>query len=128
MLNSFFRVNIYIYIYMYLSLYIWYSFWPNVFRFHIESWPEWGSNPQPRAYCAHALTTEIFGRTTRRASFWFWSFQNVSGKTKLDKSFSCSLTYQKIPSQDQLVLPAANSFELMASIFNQESVYNWCKN
>ena len=29
------------------------------------------------------------------------------------KNFPCSLTYQKIPSQDQLVLPAENSLELM---------------
>ena len=24
-------------------------------RFYIESWPEWDSNPRPRAYRAHAL-------------------------------------------------------------------------
>ena len=39
--------------------YIWYSYWAKVFRFHIESWPEWDSNPRPRAYRAHALTTEL---------------------------------------------------------------------
>ena len=44
-------------------IYIWYSFWAKVFRFHIESWPEWDSNPRPRAYRAHALTTELSGRT-----------------------------------------------------------------
>ena len=27
--------------------------WAKVFRFHIESWPEWDSNPRPRAYRAH---------------------------------------------------------------------------
>ena len=27
------------------------------FRFHIESWPEWGSNPRPRAYRTHALSS-----------------------------------------------------------------------
>ena len=27
-----------------------YSFCAKVFRFNIESWPEWESNPQPRAY------------------------------------------------------------------------------
>ena len=26
-----------------------------VFRFYIESSPEWDSNPRPRAYRAHAL-------------------------------------------------------------------------
>ena len=25
------------------------------FGFYIESWPEWDSNPRPRAYRAHAL-------------------------------------------------------------------------
>ena len=39
------------------------------FDFHLGSWPEWDSNPQPRAYRAHALTTEISGQTMRRASF-----------------------------------------------------------
>ena len=29
-------------------------------RFHIESWPEWDSNPRPRAYRAHALNTELY--------------------------------------------------------------------
>ena len=33
--------------------YIWYSFWAKVFRFRIESWREWDSNPRPRAYRAH---------------------------------------------------------------------------
>ena len=28
-------------------------------RFHTESWPKWDSSPQPRAYCAHGLTTVI---------------------------------------------------------------------
>ena len=26
-----------------------------VFRFYIESWPEWDSDPRPRAYRAHTL-------------------------------------------------------------------------
>ena len=43
-----------IYIYIYIA---------KVFRLHIESWPEWDSNPRPCAYCAHALTTETTGRT-----------------------------------------------------------------
>ena len=45
----------YTYIYIYIYIYIWYSFWAKVFRFHIESWPEWDSNPRPRAYRVHAL-------------------------------------------------------------------------
>ena len=47
-------------------MYIWYSFELR-FRFHIESWPEWDANPPPRAYRAHALTTELSGRTIRCA-------------------------------------------------------------
>ena len=31
-----------------------------VFRFHIESWPEWDSNPRPRANRADALT-KLYG-------------------------------------------------------------------
>ena len=38
-----------------------------VFRFHIESWLEWDPNPQPCAYRAHAITTELSGRTMRCA-------------------------------------------------------------
>ena len=30
-------------------------------RFHVESWSKWDLNPQPRAFCAHALTTEVSG-------------------------------------------------------------------
>ena len=37
-----------------------------------------------------------------------WFRQN-----QIRQSFSCSLTYQNIPSQGQLVLSAANSFKLM---------------
>ena len=44
-----------LYVYMYY-MYIY-------MRFHIESWPEWDLNSQPRAYHAHALTTELSGRT-----------------------------------------------------------------
>ena len=36
---------------------------------------EWDLNPQPRAYRAHALTTEISGQTMRRDLFWSWIFQ-----------------------------------------------------
>ena len=46
---------IYIYIHIYIYIYVWYSFWAKVFRFYIESWPEWDSNPRPHAYRAHAL-------------------------------------------------------------------------
>ena len=45
------------------EIYIWYSYWAKVLRFHIESWPEWDSNPRPSGYRAHALTTELSGRT-----------------------------------------------------------------
>ena len=38
-------------------------------RLLVQSWPEWDSKPQPCAYRAHALTTEISGRTIRRALF-----------------------------------------------------------
>ena len=38
-----------------------------VFPFHIESWPEWDSNPGPRAYRAHAVTTDLSGGMIRRA-------------------------------------------------------------
>ena len=48
-------------------IYISYSFWAKVFRFHIESWPEWDSNPRPRTYLAHAPTTELSGRTMKCA-------------------------------------------------------------
>ena len=53
--------------------YIWYSFWAKVFWFHVESWPKWNTNPQPRVDCAHALTTELPDRTMRRAS---WSTES----------------------------------------------------
>ena len=35
----------------------------NVLLLNIQSWPEWNSNPQPRAYRENALTTELSGRT-----------------------------------------------------------------
>ena len=58
----------YIYIiYIYIYIYIWYSFLTKVFRFHVESWPEWDSNPRLCAYCAHALTTELSGQTMKCA-------------------------------------------------------------
>ena len=56
-----------LYIYIYIYIYIWYSFLAKIFLFHIESWPEWDSNQQPPAHHAHALTTELSGRTTRCA-------------------------------------------------------------
>ena len=53
----FINTYIYVYIYIYIYIYIWYSFWAKVsYRFHIETWPEWDSNPRPRAYRAHVLT------------------------------------------------------------------------
>ena len=55
------------YIYIYIYIYVWHSFCAKVFRFHIESWPEWDLNPRPRAYGAHALTTELSGRMIRCA-------------------------------------------------------------
>ena len=44
-------------------------------------------NPQRLASHASALTTELSGRTMRYASFWSWTFQNVSAKTKSDSPF-----------------------------------------
>ena len=52
---------------MYIYIYIWYSYRAKVFRFHIEIWPELDSNPPPCAYRAHALTTEVSGRTMKCA-------------------------------------------------------------
>ena len=46
-----------------MYIYTWYSFRAKVLRFHIKSWPEWDSNPRPRAYRAVTLTTELSGRT-----------------------------------------------------------------
>ena len=61
-------ISIYLSIYLsYLSIYLF------VFRFHIESWPEWDSNPQPCVYHAHAQTTELSGRTMRCA---WWSTES----------------------------------------------------
>ena len=51
----------------YIYIYIWYSFWAKVFRFHIESWPEWNTNPPPRTHRAQALTTELSGQMMRCA-------------------------------------------------------------
>ena len=51
----------------YIYIYIWYSFWAKVFRFHIGSWPEWNTNPLPRTHRAHALTTELSGQMMRCA-------------------------------------------------------------
>ena len=53
--------------YIYVYICVWYSFWAKVFRFHMESWPEWDSNLRPRAYRAHTLSTELSGRTMRCA-------------------------------------------------------------
>ena len=52
---------IYIYIYIYII-----HFELRFFDFHVKSWPEWDSNPRPCAYRAHALTTELSGRTTTK--------------------------------------------------------------
>ena len=38
-----------------------------VFRFHIESWPEWDTNLRSRIYRAHALTTELSRQTMSSA-------------------------------------------------------------
>ena len=62
-------------------------------RFHIESWSEW--DPQPCAYRAHALTTEISGQTILILNFLKCLRQN-----QIRRSFSCSLAYQNIPSRD----------------------------
>ena len=43
------------------SMQTWYSLWAKVFWFHIESWPGWDSNPRPRAYRAHFVTSKISG-------------------------------------------------------------------
>ena len=32
-------------------------------RFHIESWSDWDSNPQPHVYSASVLTSELPGHT-----------------------------------------------------------------
>ena len=64
--------HIYLYIYIYIYIYIMYiyniytySFWAKAFQFHIESWPLRESNPRPRTYRAHALTTQLSTRTMR---------------------------------------------------------------
>ena len=36
-------------------------------QFYIKSWSEWDLNPQPHAYCAHALTTELSAQKMRCA-------------------------------------------------------------
>ena len=56
-----------------------------------------------KTYRAHALTTEISAQTMK-------IFQTKPNQTK---SFSCCLPYQKVSSQVQHVLPAANFFKLM---------------
>ena len=38
-----------------------------VLRVHIESCPEWDSNPRPCAYRAHSPATELSGRTMKCA-------------------------------------------------------------
>ena len=60
------NINVYIFHCDYY-IYVWHTFCAKVFRFHIESWPEWDLNPRPRAYGAHALTTELSGRMIRCA-------------------------------------------------------------
>ena len=53
------RVCGHIYIYILYMVFI----WAKIFPFHIDSWPEWDSNPWPCAYRAHALTTELSSQT-----------------------------------------------------------------
>ena len=66
-------------IYQYKS----YAFWAKVFWFHIESRPEWDSNPWPCAYGVHALTSEFSGWTIRCAE---WS---TGSKTTKFNSLLC---------------------------------------
>ena len=40
----------------------WCSYWAKVFRFPIESWPEWNLNPQPCAYHVLVVTLELSGK------------------------------------------------------------------
>ena len=56
-------VCVYIYVYIYkLYTYIYgIHFELRFLRFHVESWSKWDLNPQPCAFCAHALTTEVSG-------------------------------------------------------------------
>ena len=51
--------NIYIYIYIHKYIHTIFIFCAKVFWFHFKSWPKWDSNPRPRAYHAHAPTTEL---------------------------------------------------------------------
>ena len=44
-----------------------YGIQDEVFRFHIESCPEWDPNQRPHGLRAHALTTELSGQTMRCA-------------------------------------------------------------
>ena len=50
---------------MVLYIYIRHSFRDKVSPFHVESWTQWDSNPRPRAYRSHTLTTELSGRTLK---------------------------------------------------------------
>ena len=55
----------------------------------------------------------------------YMNFPKMFQTKQVRQTFSCSLTYQKFPHQNQLVLSTASSFK---PILNQESEYNWCKN
>ena len=56
-----------IYIHSFIYIHIWYSFIADVFLYRIENWPEWDSNPQPRACCLHSLSKCAIWATMRFA-------------------------------------------------------------
>ena len=68
-------IYIYIYLYKYIYIYVYYTY-IHIYGIHIELrffdsvqkvFPSGISNPRPRAYRAHALTTGLSGRTMRCA-------------------------------------------------------------
>ena len=69
----------------------WCSYWAKVFRFPIESWPEWNLNPQPCAYHVHVVTLELSGKcfpknvvSPQAAVFWeFCSPQHIHTHTHI---------------------------------------------
>ena len=101
-----------IYIYIYIYIYT-YSFEAKVFQFDIKCWPELDSNPQPCAYCVHALNNWAIWPNDETCFILILNFPKCFRQNHIRQSFPSSLTYQKIPRQDQLVLSAANSFKLM---------------
>ena len=70
-ISSFFQCHISFRLFAFVSRHVYFDrsflygihFWAKVFRFHIERWPEWDSYPLSCTFCAHALTTELSGRT-----------------------------------------------------------------